>query len=169
MYSNISSVICSWVIPRGPTTDPSIGGPFETKSHEISLRGSMKERRRGGLTVKEMSDSVVSHVDSRVGKRFDQELRIPRKFRTESVRSRARPLSQPPERSFESISSFGLISVHSREEAKRERKNENSVSKVEKGRVGKLTALPSLTIQPLHNRGTIDHRERRHTHLPIST
>ena len=67
--------------------------------------------------MKKMGDSVVSHVDSRVGKRFDEELRIPRKFRTETVRTSASPLTKPSERILETVASLCLVGVHSGKEA----------------------------------------------------
>lgn len=68
------------------------------------------------VVVKQVRDSVVRHVDSRVRERFDQKFRVPRKLGPKSVRSSTRPLVQPVQNSLEPVSSLGKISVHLRQE-----------------------------------------------------
>lgn len=77
------------------------------------LRGNAK---RAGVfakhvLVKEVGDSVVGHVDSGVRERLDKPDRVPREFRTETVRSSACPLVEPVEDTHKGVSGLVLVGV----------------------------------------------------------
>lgn len=75
--------------------------------------------------MEKMSDSVVRHVDGRVRKRLNEELRVPRNPRTKTVASRARPLLEPSEDTLESISGLGEVGVHSSKEPEGDHKGKS--------------------------------------------
>lgn len=62
--------------------------------------------------MQKLSNSVITHVHSRVTQTFNQELWVPRQLGTEAISSRTSPLVQPIEGTVEGITRLLVIQVH---------------------------------------------------------
>jgi len=84
---------------------PSVSGQiFMLDSEETSL-STFK------ITLDEVSNSVVSHVDGRIRERFDQELGVARKSSTQTEASGDTPFLKPADGFFEGLEDSIVISV----------------------------------------------------------
>lgn len=102
--------------------------------------------------MEQVGDCIVRHVNGRVGKRLDEELRVPGEFGAETMRPGTCPLVEPVKNRFETVSRFREESVHLREKP---------VSEIRMGHT--FSQRPSILLP--HSPDTTDPPERLHKRL----